>query len=999
MLKGKTRAFAKGDLVEEFGDVDADCPCKTMRAVECVDGALELVVAKAADAQHSDLVDKCQVYCTPEQWQTVMVDFEIARGQLMLEISTKTNFWKLLPWILIGLAHWDEAKAQQFAERAVELWDAIDPEAQHLSHRVTIKFMHPGGHLRSQMNLFIAGAPRSTLSVMFRKAVAKIANIPICSRIIEAKHKDVKKRKGHHKAGPIPCSLAIRRPIIEMELRRKPTALNELAESFNDSRQIKKLISIFGFGSHPNLLALKASQDYVHPTKWVKECIPIVYRCDAASQFRDLSAVKAAHEKQVSKEKREEAKHTVPKERLDFDQVMCQSLVSHLREVCPSSGRMICSLPVVNGSVAGVPSIAQLSDVLQDPLFRRKAARKRRVGEMLALTNGDDDDLGISANGMKSEYRDWGVTDGGPRLEPDVSADTADTVNTRWVFKILDLNPSKLKTVRISGVSGGKMTSQTIAITHHEMITDTEGTCLVKQEPSKPPGAASPVLLITDFKGADLEMLREEFHFWDTSDKPTFALKGFESGSSSPELTSQIIGALLQVGAYPTVGGNGGNNLDLGKDDPKNQALHDMELFNLVTSTPKAGGTHMAWCLTEKGKASISFHQAINNPMRLCDLPTDPNVPLEDFTGYQLALLAKDRDWVWSCKATKAQKKMTPYQLGGPQRWYTSGVTVNEPYLRALLSATSLRDDFGIESIPHGLPITNYEKILEGVDPTTIVAVSGAHALEMDVADESDALQLVSTNRKRGRRGGRHACTMLELERELERIIDDNEWELPEEPLAPIPIQDNRQPVATPAPTGAANNARALEEPARYGVFRITARQPGERGGGRFGCYIAVCPFHAKSRVPKTGCQKQISLEGTGAADQERALRQIKFWCTVAKQYQKQWEHVFVADVTTAPSLDELDALVITQGPIEPVIADDEQYNEAPEERSLSAAPARGRGRRGRGRGRGHASQPTVKGASSVAPAPSGSNTPPAPPSPPSSLKSSEHLDFSDFSD
>eukprot|EP00969_Alexandrium_andersonii_P029507 1287992-Alexandrium_andersonii.AAC.1 len=45
----------------------------------------------------------------------------------------KAGFWRLLPWVLFGIAHWDKRKAVKCAERALQLHPTASEDVKRYS--------------------------------------------------------------------------------------------------------------------------------------------------------------------------------------------------------------------------------------------------------------------------------------------------------------------------------------------------------------------------------------------------------------------------------------------------------------------------------------------------------------------------------------------------------------------------------------------------------------------------------------------------------------------------------------------------------------------------------------------------------------------------------------------------------------------------------------------------------------------------------------------------
>jgi len=93
-------------------------------------------------------------------------------------------------------------------------------------------------------------------------------------------------------------------------------------------------------------------------------------------------------------------------------------------------------------------------------------------------------------------------------------------------------------------------------------------------------------------------------------------------------------------------------------------------------------------------------------------------------------------------------------------------------------------------------------------------------------------------------------------------------------------------------------------------VLSPSVKQTGQKSGGPFGGYQAICPFHRKSA--RTGCSKWFRVNGPAYADRAEAARASLHWCAQAAKFDRQWQHVaFSVDRAAAPALQITRALAI----------------------------------------------------------------------------------------
>jgi hypothetical protein len=223
-------------------------------------------------------------------------------------------------------------------------------------------------------------------------------------------------------------------------------------------------------------------------------------------------------------------------------------------------------------------------------------------------------------------------------------------------------------------------------------------------------------------------------------------------------------------------------------------------------------------------------------------------------------------------------------------------------------------------------------------------------------------------------------------------LIDD--WKSPSDPAVPrlspgaspdAPPTVPEDPSAIPSDPGGAglgadlvaDHMRAL--PRRWGAFSFTVKHPGTQTG-EYGGLQAECPFHKKNTTSM--CRKFFRITGPSAEEFAKQVRCMKYWCTQAPCFDRQWIHVFLTDYENPPSDEALEGMLIQDRPDPSDILDDETYYatvgrddpEAAEHgrgrgtrgRGLAAARGRARGRGGRDRGRGRSG--TVASSAAAAP-------------------------------
>ena len=113
--------------------------------------------------------------------------------------------------------------------------------------------------------------------------------------------------------------------------------------------------------------------------------------------------------------------------------------------------------------------------------------------------------------------------------------------------------------------------------------------------------------------------------------------------------------------------------------------------------------------------AKLSAVAGLHNPRPFCQ-PREA-VALQDRSTLELIQLLKAEGWVWKpLPRKKSERDELVHSRDSPLEWYSASNTPNDMYLQCLLSRNRLRQDFGIEQIPHYATHPNnlYGALLQG---------------------------------------------------------------------------------------------------------------------------------------------------------------------------------------------------------------------------------------------------------------------------------------------
>ena len=378
----------------------------------------------------------------------------------------------------------------------------------------------------------------------------------------------------------------------------------------------------------------------------------------------------------------------------------------------------------------------------------------------------------------------------------------------------------------------------------------------------------------------------------------------------------------------------------------------------------------------------MEFFRELDSSVCLADPAA---LPLQDMTSLQLMYAMSEKGWRWSRLNRKCE--VDDFKFGGPQKWYTSGVTVPDAYLRCLLDAERLCNEYAIESIPHRLPAEAYDHIFHGVPIQDAVrkvkqkkrkvplpqlldadvdALGDAHDAEAPGAVDDDAFPRAAAHSPdvRGACAEEDALSVAtarsrspsprveladvsapespaesdELLRELESIIDRVEDEAEPQPsveevhdgsdayAAGSSSRSERPPREAQAGEPALDVALEVGRVASGGSFTFSRKQP--KSAPPYGGYEAACKFHRKNLV--TGCKRFIRIEENTDAGRQATLLALKHWCNCARNFNRQPLHVRMpVGRFDVPDSVVIDAQKISAPPPDHVKTDEELDEEA----------------------------------------------------------------------
>jgi hypothetical protein len=309
-----------------------------------------------------------------------------------------------------------------------------------------------------------------------------------------------------------------------------------------------------------------------------------------------------------------------------------------------------------------------------------------------------------------------------------------------------------------------------------------------------------------------------------------------------------------------------------------------------------------AWRLTHNALRRLVFGRPLLNPR---DVHEPRELPLPQLSTFELLQVCWRSGWTWAFMSRRSQRtRFYDCKAGAPKVFYTTGLSVGKSYLLALLSAEQVFEK-GIKQIPHGATEAVYQGILEGKPPREV------RRLTLDVEQEPRLLKRKQPEPCKGsEEKGADATTSEE-----EPGSDDDFEAVMEE------AEQVAEELADPASQDLPTSSRLLTGQVWH-VFRLTPKNPKQSKTLKYGGWQASCPYHRKNQT--TGCKKYISIRGPSPSDSDAAMRAMALWCTMASNFEKQWQHLaFTPAIGDAPGWPALDATVVAmKAPPDKPVAD-----------------------------------------------------------------------------
>ena len=240
------------------------CPFRGRRAAELANNELVQLVEGYLRKGAADLLVGLPSDLPLPARTELVLGFESARSHIMFALSLRLGHWQSAPWSLCAVAH----------HRHEVLVAALRAglECRH-PHSFCMAFQRPG--LRAEAVAVVNGNAALSECHELAEYVGTLRMVPTAERRVEGLHARIHKMTIAAPHAKVPyLSFGLRCQEMSAALSEKPALIEDLAkhlEVVRSSHVLKEL----DFGAHPAAQAAQRPKHY-----W-----PIIYRCDAASQY------------------------------------------------------------------------------------------------------------------------------------------------------------------------------------------------------------------------------------------------------------------------------------------------------------------------------------------------------------------------------------------------------------------------------------------------------------------------------------------------------------------------------------------------------------------------------------------------------------------------------------------------------------------------------------------------------------------------------------------
>lgn len=607
---------------------DFVCPLSGLRAPELAAGEWERVLEELFAKQFGVMLAELSAESLDNATE-VCADYEEGKKQVYASLELKLQHWRVLPWVLAGVAHPDRATAKQVARRALALWEATSLADREQAHRLTMVFLEPGP-VRDQLEHF-ANSDDAELWDLNELALeaGKLCLIPVVERSIEAKHSLANIKGVYRRITPPYISLFLRMPGWERGVKRRAADLTDTIAMFDRTRKSRRLAVELGIDRHPTLRPLLRDHGTRSTTLW-SETAAVMYSEDAASKYATFDRASKANRKAKTQQSKARARTIlggIPRLTSPaYDHILEKAQHDHFKLVA-RAGRVY-SIPLnyfAPGSDAHITPL-RVKLGLEQPLAQES------VAEMLQTPveqhRGDDDvDMLVPA---QDDFED---------ADMDANA-------RRIFFSVIDCAPSRARVIPLPPGTARRLGADDLQIAIHKDHLACQGGALGRISVGSAQVSTNPVMVLSRF-GLDWANDTGALQSWKVRDRVQFSFSGVPMSDVLIDLTTRLV----QARACP--GNDARFACQHGCEDW--HGLEELEALGFVQCHQSDGAISM-WSLTRRGMACLDPVRVVCDPE---DAVQDRGLPIKDKSCYELLLALERAGWIWVPGKAKA---LVPYR-------------------------------------------------------------------------------------------------------------------------------------------------------------------------------------------------------------------------------------------------------------------------------------------------------------------------------------------------
>ncbi len=702
------------------------------------------------------------------------MDFVHAQGCAQTILNVKLNCWDQLPWLLCGIAHTNIDLARQTAAKCLNLFDQTPAPNQNLHHPLAVACLSRSFPIRNDIERFANGTSFLELGHEAQLLINAFRFIPIAERVVEGKHKDIKRalsRLTIHSAPRV--SMAVRQNEV-VSMTKDETKMKLLQEVLAEVRSEVDLIALFGLSAHPDLQA----GAHRGRRRFSKDFVRVIYRNDLWSQYLDLKH--ATRVDGIVRDKEKQAAHNKAKpQKVTWNSVLTRALAVYLgskNESCfcyswdtqaaPSAkltamdalaaSRSTQSCHPISDSDRRVPLQTHDTTSMPAPLPLPLSQSQSQVQPLhhnvlpqarLAVPPRvvPSENKPVNSNIVAAAASDIAFTNATALSEPtgavDSTTDNNLNLSTSEIFKTKDggsrffftpLRGRHFHTLHRVPHSAAAATpllqSEDVLCLLHTSVDGNDGTVAavcVSDEAADGSHRMNSVWVLSNVSATQLQLGDPFLLEWSHVPGKTLLTIGPTHGCDFNRLckVSALLDRFFQFGAVLPNDEDGVPDVQkLLRSMPQDDFCEicsteeDTQLIKLLLERGYVAEGHLFelgfdFVLLPKGINEIKCGSFLQNPTPV--LQPRWTAPISELSLLHTLLNLTASGWQWHPLSLKDQRTRAPYVPNGPKIFYSSGIDVDLNYTKTLLSSQRLFEN-GCPSVPHGLSSAQYLAILDG---------------------------------------------------------------------------------------------------------------------------------------------------------------------------------------------------------------------------------------------------------------------------------------------